>query len=66
MKIEKMANIVMTEEEMKEAIRTWLFHSRPERGDLLLPILARNEWTIDTNNGEFMIVVDGIMETKEM
>ena len=67
MKIEKMANIILTEDEMKEAIRTWLFYGgKNERSDDILKHLHNNHWTIESQEDGFVICVDGILEIEEM
>lgn len=64
MRIEKMANIVLTEEEVKNAVLAWLAGNDHEQ---FVIHMLENHWTIDVNkDGEFVVCVDGIIETEEM
>lgn len=62
MKIEKMANIVLTEDEIKSAVLFGLKYDKK-----IFNHLSKNHWVIDVNDkGEFVICVDGIMEVEEV
>lgn len=69
MRIEKMASIVLTEEEMKDVFLRGTMHvlSKTPKGWELYNHLQENFWTIETNEGGgFVICVDGIVETEEV
>lgn len=63
MKIEKMINVVLSEEDMKKAVMSYVLRNVLWVADHM----KNNYWTIDTNDkGEFVICIDGVCEEMEL
>lgn len=67
MRVEKMVSIVLTEEEVKQAIVGWLGRQPAgEYGPRLYSHINDNHFCIDYAEGEFVINIDGIYEIEEI
>lgn len=61
MKIDKMFHIRLTESEVKTALLNYLTASKRLHESYMIHLLE-NIWCIDTDNGEFILVVNGSVE----